>query len=73
MFKEAGQKMIEILEGKEDGSGSVLGSYVETLKLAVEEAQSIKCPVYLGSAALNKLLESGKELSLKGLLACYLK
>jgi 3-hydroxyisobutyrate dehydrogenase len=72
MFKEAGKKMIDVLEGKEDGKGSVLGGYVESLKLAVEEAQNIKCPVYLGTGALNKLLQTGKELSLKALLTCYL-
>jgi 3-hydroxyisobutyrate dehydrogenase len=71
MFKEAGGKMIEILEKKDEGRGSVLGGYAEKLKIAVDKAQEIKCPVYLGSAALNALLATGPELSLAGLLEGY--
>jgi 3-hydroxyisobutyrate dehydrogenase len=71
MFKEAGGKMIEILEKKEEGKGSVLGGYAEKLKGAVDKAQEIKCPVYLGSAALNALLATGPELSLAKLLEGY--
>jgi 3-hydroxyisobutyrate dehydrogenase len=71
MFKEAGGKMIEILEKKDEGRGSVLGGYAEKLKIAVDKAQEIKCPVYLGSAALNALLATGPELSLAGLLDGY--
>jgi 3-hydroxyisobutyrate dehydrogenase len=56
MFKSAGGKLIEILEGKDAGKGEVLGGYAEKLKIAVDKAQEIKCPVYLGSAALNGLL-----------------
>jgi 3-hydroxyisobutyrate dehydrogenase len=70
MFKEAGGKMIEILS-KENGKGSVLGGYAEKLKIAVDKAQEIKCPLYLGSAALNALLATGPELSLGKLLEGY--
>lgn len=71
MFKSAGVKLIEILEGKDAGKGSVLGGYAEKLKIAVDRAQEIKCPVYLGSAALNALLATGPGLSLWGLLDGY--
>jgi 3-hydroxyisobutyrate dehydrogenase len=71
MFKEAGGQMIEILEKKESGKGSVLGGYAEKLKIAVDKAQEIKCPLYLGSAALNALLATGPELSLASLLDGY--
>jgi len=71
MFKEAGAKMIEILEGKDAGKGSVLGGYAEKLKVVVDKAQEIKCPLYLGSAALNALLATGPELSLGALLGGY--
>ncbi|KAI8937876.1 hypothetical protein NX059_005563 [Plenodomus lindquistii] len=71
MFKDVGVKMISILEGKEDGSGSVLGGYIETLKTAVNRAQEIKCPVFLGTGALNKLLQTGSCLSLASLLKNY--
>ncbi|KAI4637674.1 hypothetical protein J4E83_000491 [Alternaria metachromatica] len=72
MFKDAGAKMIAVLEGKEDGKGKVLGGYAESLKQAVDEAQAIKCPVYLGTGALNLLLQTGSELSLGSLLKCYM-
>jgi 3-hydroxyisobutyrate dehydrogenase len=71
MFKSAGGKLIEILEGKDAGKGEVLGGYAEKLKIAVDKAQEIKCPVYLGSAALNGLLATGPELSLAKLLDGY--
>lgn len=71
MFKEAGAKMIPILEGKEDGSGKVLGGYIEKLRIAVDEAQAMKCPSYLGTGALNLLLQTGSESSLAALLKCY--
>jgi 3-hydroxyisobutyrate dehydrogenase len=71
MFKDAGGKMIEILEKKEAGDGSVLGGYAEKLKIAVDKAQEIKCPLYLGSAALNALLATGPKLSLAALLEGY--
>jgi 3-hydroxyisobutyrate dehydrogenase len=71
MFKEAGAKMIPILEGKEDGKGKVLGGYIEALRTVVNEAQTIKCPLYLGTGALNLLLQTGSELSLTSLLKCY--
>ena len=71
MFKQAGSKMIEILQKKENGTGSVLGGYAESLKIAVDKAQEIKCPLFLGSAALNELLATGPELSLAKLLEGY--
>ncbi|KAH8624005.1 oxidoreductase-like protein [Alternaria alternata] len=72
MFKDAGAKMIAVLEGKEDGKGKALGGYAESLKQAVDEAQAIKCPLYLGTGALNLLLQTGSELSLGSLLKCYM-
>ncbi|KAF2819932.1 hypothetical protein CC86DRAFT_374653 [Ophiobolus disseminans] len=71
MFKQAGAKLIEILEGKDAGKGSVLGGYAEKLKIVVDKAQEIKCPLYLGSAALNALLATGPSLSLGALLDGY--
>jgi 3-hydroxyisobutyrate dehydrogenase len=71
MFKDAGGKMIEVLEKKQDGKGSVLGGYAEKLKIVVDKAQEIKCPLFLGSAALNALLATGPELSLGALLKGY--
>ena len=71
MFKEFGEKMIPVLEGKESGEPKVLESYLEGLKKAVEAAQSIKCPLYLGSGALNLLLQTGSALDLASLLKLY--
>ncbi|KAF1958922.1 oxidoreductase-like protein [Byssothecium circinans] len=71
MFKEFGAKAIPILEGKGDDGGKVLESYLEGLKNAVNAAQSIKCPLYLGSGALNVLLHTGKSLDLSSLLRLY--
>lgn len=73
MFKEVGTAMIAILQGKGDGdgSGSVLGGYMETLKGVVAQAQEVKCPVYLGTAALDKLMQTGSTGSLASLLKCY--
>jgi len=71
MFKEMGKEMIAVLEGREDGSGSVLGGYAETLKTAAMEAQNVKCPLYLGAAALDKLLQTGPAMSVASLLKCY--
>ncbi|KAL5117665.1 hypothetical protein ACEQ8H_004413 [Pleosporales sp. CAS-2024a] len=71
MFKDAGMQMIEILEKKQDGKGSAIGDCAERLKIAVNKAQEIKCPVFLGSAALNELLATGPEASLAKLLDGY--
>jgi len=71
MFKEMGKEMMAVLEGREDGSGSVLGGYAETLKTAAMEAQNVKCPLYLGAAALDKLLQTGPAMSVASLLKCY--
>jgi 3-hydroxyisobutyrate dehydrogenase len=71
MFKEFGAKIIPVLEGNESGEGNVLESYLEGLKRAVGEAQTIKCPLYLGSGALNLLLQTGKKLDLASLMRLY--
>ena len=63
--------MIEVFEGREDGKGRTLDGYAEALKMALEEAQAARCPVYLGTAAFNVLLQTGSELSLAALLKCY--
>jgi 3-hydroxyisobutyrate dehydrogenase len=71
MFKEFGEKMIPVLEGKGGGEEKVLESYLEGLKKAVEAAQNIKCPLFLGNGALNLLLQTGKSLDLASLLKLY--
>ncbi|KAF2709550.1 oxidoreductase-like protein [Pleomassaria siparia CBS 279.74] len=73
MFKEFGTKMIAVLEGKsgEAADAKLVGDRLEKLKKAVEEAQAIKCPVYLGSSALNLLLQTEKDLGLASLLKLY--
>ncbi|KAF2643279.1 oxidoreductase-like protein [Massarina eburnea CBS 473.64] len=71
MFREFGAKFIHILEGKGGDSAKVLESYLAGLRKAVDEAQNIKCPVYLGSSALNVLLQTGPSLDLSSLLKLY--
>ncbi|KAF1941525.1 oxidoreductase-like protein [Clathrospora elynae] len=71
MFRDAGEKMITILEGKDNDSGRILGEYVKKLRTAVDEAQAIKCPLYLGTGALNLLLQTGSDSSLASLLKYY--
>lgn len=70
MFKEFGTKIIPLLEGKGGGEES-LSSQLNGLKVAVEEAQKIKCPVYLGAGALSQLLAAGKSSQLGELLRLY--
>lgn len=72
MFKDAGKHMIDVLDGRGDGTGAVLSGYIEALRLAVDEAQKIKSPLFLGTAALNVLLQTRKQPSIKALLDCYL-
>ena len=69
MFKEFGLQIIALLEGAGQDVG--LGEFVEGLKGAVAEAQRLKAPLYLGSAALNVLLGVGEQGGLKKLLALY--
>ena len=73
MFKEFGTKMISILEGKsgEAADAKLVQNRLEKLAKAVEEAQAIKCPVYLGSSALTLLLQTEKEPGLTSLLKLY--
>lgn len=71
MFKQFGAKMIPVLEGKESGEDTKLGNQLESLRKAIDEAQSVKCPLYLGSGALNLLLQTGKKLDLASLLKLY--
>ncbi|PVH94943.1 oxidoreductase-like protein [Periconia macrospinosa] len=70
IFKEYATKMIPILEGK-GGDTSVPESFFDGLKKAVQEAQNVKCPLYLGNGALSLLLQTGKAPSLKSLLGLY--
>jgi 3-hydroxyisobutyrate dehydrogenase len=70
MFKEFGPKIISILEGK-GGEDVGLESYLANLTGAVEEAQKIKCPVYLGSGALNMLVAASPGTKLSDLLRLY--
>ncbi|KAF2691966.1 oxidoreductase-like protein [Lentithecium fluviatile CBS 122367] len=71
MFKEFGAKIIPVLEGEDSGEGNVLEEYLQGLKKAVEEAQSMKCPLFLGSGTLNLLLQAGKSEDLASLLKLY--
>lgn len=70
MFRELGAKMISVLEGK-GGEDVELKDYRERLREAVDEAQNIKCPVYLGSGALTALLQTGRNVDLGSLLKLY--
>ncbi|ORY10653.1 oxidoreductase-like protein [Clohesyomyces aquaticus] len=73
MFKTFGAKMIPVLEGKGDGEEAV-GSFLDDVKKVVDEAQSIKCPLYLGTGALNVLTMArgkGGKVGIGGLLGLY--
>lgn len=70
-FKEAGEKMIDILEGKPEEAGPTLQSYRDGLKAVVNVARESKIPVHLGNGALSMLLQTGKELNLTSLLKLY--
>jgi 3-hydroxyisobutyrate dehydrogenase len=67
---EFGPKIISILEGK-GGEDVGLESYLANLTGAVEEAQKIKCPVYLASGALNMLVAASPGTKLSDLLRLY--
>jgi 3-hydroxyisobutyrate dehydrogenase len=73
MFKDFGTKMISFLQGKsgESADAKLVQERLAKLKTAVEEAQSIKCPVYLGSSALTLLFQTEKEPGLASLLKLY--
>ncbi|KAF2867909.1 NAD binding domain of 6-phosphogluconate dehydrogenase-domain-containing protein [Massariosphaeria phaeospora] len=71
MFKELGAKMIPILEGKSGESGGDLSALAEKLTSAINEAQAIRCPLYLGNGALNLLAQAGKDVDLGSLLNLY--
>jgi 3-hydroxyisobutyrate dehydrogenase len=70
MFKEFGPKLIPILEGS-GSDDEELGTVLKKLKGAVDEAQKIKCPLYLGTGALNQLVAAGREAKLSGLVNLY--
>lgn len=70
-FETYGPKMLPILEGQADGNGKVLDGYIERLQKALDEAQAIKCPTYLGNGALGLLLQTGKSRDLASLLKFY--
>lgn len=70
-FETYGAKMLPILEGQSDGNGKVLDSYIEDLQKALDEAQAIKCPTYLGNGAQALLLQTGKSRDLASLLKFY--
>jgi len=73
MFKEFGTKMISVLEGKsgEEADANLIGDRLAKLRRAVEEAQTLKIPLYLGSSALTLLLQTEKDLGLASLLKLY--
>lgn len=71
VFKDYATKMIPILEGKGAADASVPEAYLDGLKKAVQEAQSVKCPLYLGNGALSLLLQAGKAPKLSSLLGLY--
>lgn len=70
-FENFGPKMLPILEGQSDGNGKVLDGYIEGLQKALDEAQAIKCPTYLGNGAQALLLQTGKSRDLASLLKFY--
>lgn len=70
-FETYGPKMLPILDGQSDGNGKVLDSYIEGLQKALDEAQAIKCPTYLGNGAHALLLQTGKSRNLASLLKFY--
>lgn len=70
-FENVGSKMLPILDGQADGNGKVLDGYIEKLQQALDEAQAIKCPSYLGNGALGLLLQTGKNRDLASLLQYY--
>ena len=66
-FKGFGTKLISILE---NGTGEEeVRDHLGRLKAAINEAQALKCPLYLGGAALNLLISANA--SLEGLLKLY--
>lgn len=73
MFKEFGTKMISVLEGKSEDAADakLIQDRLEKLNKAVEEAQAIKCPVYLGSSASTLLSQTEKQPGLASLLKLY--
>jgi len=70
-FETYGPKMLPILEGQADSNGKVLDGYIERLQKALDEAEAIKCPTYLGNGALGLLLQTGKSRDLASLLKFY--
>ncbi|KAJ4313627.1 hypothetical protein N0V94_006850 [Neodidymelliopsis sp. IMI 364377] len=70
-FEDFGPKILPILEGQSDGNGKVLEAYVNKLHKALDEAQLIKCPLYLGNGALALMLQTGKSKDLASLLKYY--
>lgn len=70
-FETYGPKMLPILDGQSDGNGKVLDSYIEGLQKALDEAQAIKCPTFLGNGAQALLLQTGKSRDLASLLNFY--
>ncbi|KAH6620426.1 oxidoreductase-like protein [Boeremia exigua] len=70
-FENLGSKMLPILEGQADGNGKVLGGFIAGLQEALDEAQAIKCPTYLGNGALGLLLQTGQSSDLASLLKFY--
>jgi 3-hydroxyisobutyrate dehydrogenase len=71
MFKSVGAKMIAILRGEKSDSVAVLEGYAEKLAGVLNEAQVIKCPLYLGNGALALMLQTGKSKDLASLLGYY--
>jgi len=70
-FEVVGKKMLPLLDGGADADGKVLDDYVQGLQAALDEAQAIKCPSYLGNGALGLLLQTGKSRDLASLLKFY--
>jgi 3-hydroxyisobutyrate dehydrogenase len=70
-FENLGPKILPILEGQSDGNGKMLDAYVDKLHKVLDEAQLIKCPLYLGNGALALMLQTGKSRDLASLLKYY--
>lgn len=60
MFKDMGAQMIKLLKG-EKGEGRKLEEFADRMRDVVGEAQKLRCPLYLGSAALNMMVLAGSD------------
>lgn len=72
VFRDLGGKLIQIVAGHAEDSGDVVKETTQRLQRVIDEAQAIRCPLYLGSGALNLLHQAGHSPDLASLLNQYL-